>query len=111
MLELIIQFWAVVFSCIVLLHIYSAVRFFRIVEKEKPEWLEAQSSLSIFCTGLPRYGDPNVQVKLIKIIYSSRIEELSSPMAFTYAKRVRVLLPVGVLLFVMYLLVVLITAP
>lgn len=61
--------------------------------------MEVHGSLSFLIDGLPRISDPNVQVELMKIIFGSRAKELQSPLAMVYAKRIRFLLPMGLVLF------------
>lgn len=78
---------------------------------EKPEWLEVRGSLSFMYEGFPPVGDPNVQVELLKIIFSSRANGLQSSAALAYAKWVRILLPLGIIFFGVFIIGVISSAP
>lgn len=88
------------FLVVVPIYLYAVYCLYGIIKDEKPEWLEVKGSLSFFYDGMPRINDPNVQVELMKIIFnSSKIKELKSHLAGIYAKRIRVLLALGLLFF------------
>lgn len=100
------------FSVLVPIYLYAVYRLYGIIKDEKPEWLEVRASLSFFYDGMPRINDPNVQIALMKIIFStSKIKELKSHLADTYAKRIRVLLPLELFLFSAGIVVVIASAP
>jgi hypothetical protein len=90
--------WA--FVCVVPFYLYTFQCFYGIVKSEKPEWLEVRGSSSILFEGLPRTGDPNVQVRLLRLLFSSRVKEIQSPLAFSYVKWARFLLCIGLAFFV-----------
>jgi hypothetical protein len=87
--------------------LYAFSRFYRIVKAEKPEWVRRRGSLSFLYEGLPRQGDPNVAVAVIRTAFSSRVSQLQAPEAAFYARLVRTLLLVGLVLFVFTLYLVL----
>jgi hypothetical protein len=87
------------FACIVPIYLYAFVRLYSIVKSEKPEWLQIRGSLSFMYDGLPRLGDPNVQVELLRIAFGSRAKQLHAPMAASYVQRIRVLGSIGLVLF------------
>ena len=99
------------FTCLTPFYLYSVLRFFGILKAEKPEWLEVRGSLSFFYDGVPRIGDPNVQVKLLRVVFGRRWRQLKAPMAGTYIKRVRILLPVCLVLFAVGLAGAMLGAP
>ena len=87
------------FTCLTPFYLHAVLRFYGIVKAEKPEWLQVRGSLSFFYEGLPRIGDPNVQVELMRVIFGPRSHQLQTPMAAAYVKRVRFLLPFCLVLF------------
>lgn len=89
--------WAYVL--VVPIYLYAFTRFFRIVNAERPEWVQRRGSLSFFYEGLPPQGDPNVTVAVIRTAFSSRVSQLQAPKAAFYARLVRMLLLVGLVLF------------
>jgi hypothetical protein len=97
--------WAYVF--VVPIYLYAFTRFYRIVNAERPEWVQRRGSLSFFYNGLPRQGDPNVGVAVIRTAFSSRVNQLQAPRAAFYARLVRVLLLLGLVLFGLIVFVIL----
>ena len=83
------------------LYLYTFYKFHQLVLVERPEWVDRRGSLSFLYQGLPRVGDPNVQVAVLRTVFSSRVRELRSPQAVIYARRLRLLLLVVPLLFVL----------
>lgn len=96
--------WTYVF--VVATYLYAFTRFYRIVNAERPEWVQRRGSLSFLYEGLPRQGDPNVTVAVVRTAFSSRVSQLQAPKAAFYAWLVRVLLLVGLVLsvFTVYLI-------
>ena len=94
------QLLLLAFACIVPFYLYAFFRFFGIVRRERPEWLNVRSSVRYVYEGVLRIGDPNVQVELLKLAFGARWRELRSPMAASYAKRIRLLGCTGVALFI-----------
>ena len=99
------------FACVTAFYLYAFFRFYGIVKSERPDWLQVRGSLSFFYDGLSRAGDPNVQMELLRIAFGSRASQLRTPMAASYAKRIRYSLPVGLVLFVVGLVGALASAP
>ena len=110
-MSLVFQLALLVFACIVPFYLYAFIRFHGIVKIEKPEWLQFRGSLSFLYDGLPRVGDPNVRVELLRIAFGSRANQLQSPMAVAYANRIRLLGSIGIVLFVVGLVGLLTGAP
>jgi len=101
-LQLAIQIFAgISLSGLIGLYLYTFYKFHQLVLAERPEWVDRKGSLSFFYQGLPRVGDPNVQVAVLRTVLSSRVRELHSPQAATYARRLRWLLILIPLLFVL----------
>jgi hypothetical protein len=95
-----------IYLFIVPVYLYAFTRFYRIVNAEKPEWVQRRGSLSFFYDGLPRQADPNVTVAVIRAAFSSRVSELRAPKAAFYVRLVRILLLVGLAIFALILYVV-----
>ena len=93
------QLLLLAFACIAPFYMYAFFRFFGIVQRERPDWLEIRSSMRHVYEGTLRIGDPNVQIELLKIAFGARWRELQSPMAASYAKRIRLLGSMGVAFF------------
>jgi hypothetical protein len=90
------------FAGVLPFYLHAFLGFYRLVKAEKPEWLSIRGAFR-FLYGddpLPRIGDPNVQVELLRIAFGSRARELRPPQALSYARRIRTLGIVGLLLFV-----------
>ncbi len=79
---------------------YGFFRLYSIVKAERPDWLQVRGSLSFFYDGLPRSGDPNVQVEVLRIAFGSRARQLRDPTAMRYAQWIRLFLPAALTLFV-----------
>ena len=100
-----------VFAFVTALYLHAFFRFYGIVKSERPDWLQVRGSLSLFCDGLSRAGDPNVQMELLRVAFGPRASQLRTPMAASYAKRIRYLLPLGLVLFIVGLVGLLASAP
>jgi hypothetical protein len=81
------------------IYLHALVKLYGILKKERPDWVERKGSLSFFYSGLPRIGDPNVGAAVVGTAFSSRIRQLHSPRALSYAKRIRICLPVSLALY------------
>ncbi len=90
---------------------HAVFKFYAAIKAERPEWVDRRGTLSFFYTGMPRLADPNVSLATIGVAFSSRRHELRSPQAATYAKRIRILLPLGMLLFLGMLVGIIAGAP
>ena len=99
------------FVCVVPVYMYAFVRFYGIIRLEQLDWVKRRGSLSFFYDALPRAFDPNVTLEVIRVAYSSRVGQLHSPLAVAYAKRIRVLLPLGIVLFLVALIGAAASAP
>lgn len=83
---------------LVLAYFYCLSQLYELVEAERPEWLRYKGELSFFYAGMPRRLDPNVSLRVLAIAFSSKSRELASGPAADYAKRIRFILPVSVVL-------------
>jgi hypothetical protein len=88
-----------IFFIAVLVYMHAVFTFYAVVKAEHPEWVHRRGSLSFFYTGMPRIADPNVSLATIGIAFSARRHELRSAQASKYANRIRILLPLNMVLF------------
>ncbi|WP_043957376.1 hypothetical protein [Lysobacter sp. A03] len=89
----------VLFFITTLVYMHAVFKLYALVKAERPEWVDRRGSLSVFYTGMPRLADPNVSLATIGIAFSDRRHELRSPEASKFANRIRILLPLGTILF------------
>ena len=80
-------------------YLHAVVKLGGIVQAEHPEWVSRRGSLSFFYTGMPRIADPNVGSSVLGIAFSSRWRTLQSLSAPTYVGRIRLLLPLLLVVF------------
>jgi hypothetical protein len=101
------------FAGVIPFYLHAFLGLYRLVKAERPEWLHVRGAFSFLYGNdpLPRIGDPNVQVELLRIAFGSRARELRTPQALSYARRVRTLGIVGLVLFVAGVTGLLIGAP
>ena len=90
-MSLVFQLAFIAFAGIAPFYLYAFFRFYALVKAEKPEWLSVRGSVSFLYNGLPRLCDPNVQIELQRIAFGPRARQLQSPMAASYANRIRLL--------------------
>jgi hypothetical protein len=90
-MSLIFQLALLAFAVLAPFYLYAFFRFHSLVKTEKPEWLTVGGSLSNLCNGLPALCNPNVQLELHRIAFGPRASQLQSPMATSYADRIRLL--------------------
>jgi hypothetical protein len=81
------------------IYLHAVFKLGGIVQAEHPEWINHRGSLSFFYTGMPRVADSNVGNSVLGIAFSSRWRALSSSSAPTYVIRIRVLLPLLLVVF------------
>ena len=105
------QLLLLAFAFIVPFYLYAFFRFWGIVKAERPEWLHVRSSVRFIYEGTARIGDPNVQMALLRVAFGARSRDLRSPMAASYASRIRVLGTSGIILFLAGLAWLLASAP
>jgi len=87
------------FFIAMLVYMHAVFKFYAVIKAERPAWVDRRGSLSVFYTGMPRVADPNVSLATIGIAFSAKRHELRSPQAGKYANRIRILLPLGMVLF------------
>jgi hypothetical protein len=80
-------------------YLHAIIKLGGIVQAEHPEWVSRRGSLSFFYTGMPRIADPNVGNAVLGVAFSSRWRTLSSPSAPAYVGRIRILLPLLLVVF------------
>ncbi len=66
---------------------------------EQPEWLKYKGEPSIFYANMPRRFDPNVSMRVLAVAFGPKARLLKDTSAHLCAKAIRILLPIGVLLF------------
>lgn len=93
-----------------LIYLHAFFKFYSIVRSEQPAWVERRGSLSFLSDGLPQALDPNVGAAVIRTACSSRIQRLRSPNARSFARQIRICLPLGVMLYLSVLAVQLLGA-
>ena len=80
-------------------YLHAVIKLSGIVRAEHPEWVSRRGSLSFFYTGMPRVADPNVGNAVLGVAFSSRWRTLNSPSASAYVGRIRILLPLLLVVF------------
>ena len=101
----------IAFAAIVPFYMHAFHRFYGLVKVEKPEWLNIRGAFSFLHDGFSRICDPNVQLQLLRIAFGSKSRQLQSPVAISYAKRIRFLGSCALFLFVVGLAGLLASAP
>jgi len=86
---------ATAFLC-TLVYLHALFRLHRVIAAERPEWVNVRGALDFFYTGFPRAANPNVGAEVLKIAFSSRARQLSSPCAARYVRHIRISLPLAV---------------
>jgi hypothetical protein len=92
-------------------YLHAVVKLSNIVQAEHPEWVNRRGSLSFFYTGMPRVADPNVGSAVLGVAFSSRWRSLSSPSASKYVSRIRILLPLLLVVFGLVLVAIAVLKP
>ena len=92
-------------------YLHAVVKLGGIVQAEHPEWVAGRGSLSFFYTGMSRIADPSVGNAALCVAFSSRWRTLHSPSASTYVGRIRLLLPLLLVVFVAVLVAVAVLNP
>jgi hypothetical protein len=77
-------------------YLHALFRLHGIIASERPEWVSVRGALDFFYTGFPRAANPNVGAEVIKVAFSARAQQLMSPIAARYVRRIRLCLPLGV---------------
>jgi hypothetical protein len=93
------------------IYIHALFKLYHIVLGEHPEWLTQEGALSFFYTGMPKLANPNISLAVLAVAFGQRRQLLASPQALRYIKRIRILLPVLLVLFLSVLGMVLLNAP
>jgi hypothetical protein len=92
-------------------YLHALVKLNGIVQAEHPEWVNRRGSLSFFYTGMPRIADPNVGSAVLGVAFSSRWRTLSAPSASKYVDRIRILLPLLLVVFGLVLVAIAVFKP
>jgi hypothetical protein len=85
----------------VLAHNFALYGLYKLIELERPDWVAVRGSLDVFYRSLPRAWNPNVSLAVLKVVFSSKRQELQSPTAAKHVQRIRVCLPLGLACFVL----------
>jgi hypothetical protein len=90
------------FAVILPIYWHAFYRFYGLVKAEKPEWLNIRGAFSfLYDDGtLPRVGDPNITIELLRVAFGARVRQMHSPKAAAYARRIRLLTCGGLGLFI-----------
>ncbi len=99
------QFLLLIFVFIIPLYLYTFYRLYALVKVEHPEWFKTKGTIGYFTNGI---SNPNTQIELLKIIFTSKANKLKTALAISYAKRLRILIP---LLFVLFIFGVALITP
>lgn len=100
MLQLTVMVVGWIFAGFTGTYMYSVWKFRGIVYTEKPEWLGQKKAKSSLPYGVQHFsGGPSTSIAIVRIAYSSKVRELSSPFAIAYANRMRFCLPSCLVLF------------
>ena len=87
-----------VYPMLMLVYFFCYSKFYSAIRAQKPEWLEYKGEPSIFYVGMPRRFDPNVSLRAVGIAFTSRVHQLDVS-ALSYARAIRVVLPVSIAIF------------
>jgi hypothetical protein len=82
----------------------------RVIATERPEWVDRKGALSFFYSDMPRVADPNVGLAVLGVAFSVRARDLSAAAA-PFVRRIRILLPALLLLYLGVLVVTTARAP
>jgi hypothetical protein len=88
-----------IFALIVPVHLYCVSALYKVINLEKPEWLKYEGGPSIFYSGMPRRADPNISLRVVGLAFTSKVQQLQATSAQNYARIIRVVLPLGIVLF------------
>lgn len=92
-------------------YLHAVVKLGGIVQAEHPEWLGRKGSLSFFYTGMPRVTDPNAGISVLGVAFGTRWRTLHAPAVPTYVSRIRLLLPLLMVVFVVVLVATAVLKP
>ena len=92
-------------------YLHAVARLQRIIEAERPDWVAAGRSRSIFYTGMPNAADPNINLAVVRLALGSGWRSLRAPRVKGYVWRIRLLLPSLLAVFVGVLIAVALGAP
>ncbi len=80
-------------------YFYCVSGLYKAINLERPEWLKYEGQPSIFYSGMPRSLDPNVGLRVIGVAFTSKVMQLQEGSAHKNARVIRVILPLGIVLF------------
>ena len=80
----------------ILVQMYSSFRLYYVIAAEKPDWVKVPTPLARFYAGIPRPCVAPVQWEVLKIVFSARAHQLTSPAAAAYVRSIRFSLPLSV---------------
>ena len=98
-MEIVASLCFVLAAVLTVIYLHALAKFHGILRQERPELVDQRGSLSFFYTGMPRIADPNVGFATLKVAFSRNLPELRSPAALSYVSRIRLCLPLGLLLY------------
>ena len=77
-------------------YLHALFRLHGLIAAERPEWVNVHGPLDFFYTGFPRAANPYVGAEVVKVAFSARAQQLQSPVAMRFVRRIRICLPVAV---------------
>ncbi len=83
---------------LLLVYFYSYSQFYEAVKRQEHEWLQYKNEPSVFYANLPRRFDANVSMRLLGVAFSRRAKQLDAS-AYSYARAIRIILPLYVVAF------------
>jgi len=92
-------------------YLHAVVKLGGIVQAEHPEWARHRGPLSFFYTGMPRIANPNLGNTVLAVAFGSRWRTLNSPLALSYVRRIRILLPLLLAVFGAVLVAIVVLRP
>ena len=93
---------ALAFAILVPIYLWSVWQLQQQLQSERPQWVDVRGTLSPLYRFFPRVFDPNVSARTVKIALSKPLDQLPSR-ARSAAMRIRILLPLGLVLFAVIL--------
>lgn len=107
-IALIISFFG--FLLVIPIYFRNFLSWHKAIVNNHPEWLEIQSSLKM-AYGKGSLADPNIQVRVISLAFiKSRYAEMPT-IAQKSARRIRILLPLGLLLHATSIILLVVISP
>ena len=92
-------------------YLHAVVKLHNIIQSHEPSWLTGHRSNSIFYSVFPQVADPNINLRVVGLAFGTRWQHLDSQNAKKYVRRIQILLPTLIAVFVGVLIAIAATAP